>query len=434
MDYNTFTVEELKKECKKKDISGYSKLRKNELIELLMKNNKNTELYYYTDQIYFLEIMIKRKEWKYLPPEKKGKNYYTDKIIEEGKWNLYLKPTPFISLSPKFRTNLYYLPKPNKDILQIVNHFPNIEGIGTKSGLVDALSKYKSEFKNIFQESFIINSSNDKNFSKILQSKNKYWIVKPDNEYGGLGVKFFDNSLKTVQYIQKIMKTGLQIKDYRKKYEKREIKKEKWIIQKYIANPFLYKGKKFDIRIHLLIRDTGEIYFSKYGYLNVSSVPFKLEVGKNDNESGLIHITNPIYQEKSEQDGNQDDNSISLEKFIEYLQEVYGKKEGKILYNNLLNDWKNISRLLIERTWDVINKKTKEIPNRRYYELIGLDIMIDDKFNSWLIEANFNPGLGNLTIEEEKIVPQMIEETIKICVDPIFGGKVPKKLKWFEEI
>jgi tubulin polyglutamylase TTLL1/tubulin monoglycylase TTLL3/8 len=230
------------------------------------------------------------------------------------------------------------------------------------------------------------------------------------------------------------MKTGLQIKDYRKKYEKREIKKEKWIIQKYIANPFLYKGKKLDIRIHLLIRDTGEIYFSKYGYLNVSSVPFKLEVGKNDNESGLIHITNPIYQEKSEQDGNQDDNSISLEKFIEYLHEVYGKKEGKILYNNLLNDWKNISRLLIERTWDVINKKTKEIPNRRYYELIGLDIMIDDKFNSWLIEANFNPGLGNLTIEEEKIVPQMIEETIKICVDPIFGGKVPKKLKWFEEI
>ena len=125
MNYNTFTVEELKKECKKKNISGYSKLRKDELIELLVKNNKNIELYYYTDQLYFLELMIKREEWKYLLPEKKGKNYYTDKIIEEGKWNLYLKPTPFISVSPIHRTNLYYLPKPNKDILQLVNHFYN---------------------------------------------------------------------------------------------------------------------------------------------------------------------------------------------------------------------------------------------------------------------------------------------------------------------
>jgi tubulin monoglycylase TTLL3/8 len=152
----------------------------------------------------------------------------------------------------------------------------------------------------------------------------------------------------------------------------------------------------------------------------------------------MIHITNQAYQETSELFGKfEEGNTLLLEDFMKYLQEEYGKKKGKELYNSLVQDWKEISKLIIERTWNVINKKTKEVPNRRYYELIGLDYMIDEDFNTWLIEANFNPSLNDKTIWGREIVPQVLEETIEICVDPIFKedrGKIPKKLKWFEQI
>jgi hypothetical protein len=439
MDLNTFTVEELKLECKKKNIFGYSKLRKDELIELL-EESKEQELYYYTDPIGWgeniIKSMSKRKEWIYLEPEQRDKRFNAIKIIKGGKWNLYWKTTPFIYF-PNRKIPLYYLEKPHKEILQIVNHFPNIEGIATKIGLTESLKKYKKEFEHIFPKTFIIRDRNDKNiYKQILSLENNYWIVKPDKEYGGLGIKFFDNSKKAIDFVDENIKKGLVLEDYRKENKNvKEIKKDGWIIQQYIKNPFLYKGRKFDIRIHILVKDSGEIYFCKYGYIRISSLPFTLQLSEKDEENAMIHITNQAYQETSELFGKfEEGNTLLLEDFMKYLQEEYGVKKGKSLYNELLEDWKEISKLIIEKTWTIINKKTKEVPNRRYYELIGLDYMIDEDFNTWLIEANFNPALNDKTSWGREIVPQVLEETIEICVDPIFNGKVPKKLKWFEQI
>ena len=74
MDWKNFTVEELKLECKEKGITGYSKLRKDELIELL-EESKDKELYYYIDPKTYGEIVLKnmskKKQWTYLEPEQK---------------------------------------------------------------------------------------------------------------------------------------------------------------------------------------------------------------------------------------------------------------------------------------------------------------------------------------------------------------------------
>jgi hypothetical protein len=437
MDWNSFTVEELKIECKKKGITGYSKLLKDELIELL--KSQNNQLYYYTDAKSWgkdiIENMSKRKRWTYLEPEQRGKHFYSDTIIKEGKWNLYWKTTPFIyTINGKMQ--LYDVAKPHKEILQIINHFPNFIEISTKIGLTKTL-KNKKEFKNIFPETYIINSIKDNFvFDKILHSKNHYWIVKPDKEHGGLGIRFFDDSSKTINFIKRILTKGLKLEDYRKdEKQARDIKKNEWIIQKYISRPLLYKDRKFDIRIHLLIKDSGEIYFCKYGYIRTSSLPYKLELDKDEEINRLVHITNQVYQETSELFGKYEEgNTLLLEDFMKYLQEEYGNKEGKMIYNKLQEDWKNISKRVIEINWDIINRKKKEIPNRRYYELTGIDYMIDEDFNTWLIEVNVDPSLNDKTSWGIEMVPQVLEETLKICVDPVFEGKVPKKLKWFEQI
>ena len=60
------------------------------------------------------------------------------------------------------------------------------------------------------------------------------------------------------------------------------------------------------------------------------------------------------------------------------------------------------------------------------FELVGLDFMIDSNFRPWLIEVNTNPCLeveGNVL---SKIIPNLVENVLRIAVDPIF----PPPLIW----
>lgn len=61
-------------------------------------------------------------------------------------------------------------------------------------------------------------------------------------------------------------------------------------------------------------------------------------------------------------------------------------------------------------------------PNKREFtfEIFGLDFMIDDNFETWLIEVNTNPCLDLGSPLLARVIPNMIENALKIAVDPIF--------------
>lgn len=48
-----------------------------------------------------------------------------------------------------------------------------------------------------------------------------------------------------------------------------------WVAQKYIEKPLLFKDRKFDIRVWVLISPKGDLLFHKYPYVRTSS--FKYE-------------------------------------------------------------------------------------------------------------------------------------------------------------
>ena len=71
-----------------------------------------------------------------------------------------------------------------------------------------------------------------------------------------------------------------------------------YIIQSYINRPFLYNGRKFDIRHYMLITSINgimKVYWYRDGYIRTSSEIYDLE----DYENEFIHLTNDAIQQKS---------------------------------------------------------------------------------------------------------------------------------------
>ena len=74
-------------------------------------------------------------------------------------------------------------------------------------------------------------------------------------------------------------------------------------------------------------------------------------------------------------------------------------------------------------TTDAVRSTYPKIdPNRREmgFELYGLDFMLDESYKVWLIEMNTNPALTVNCPVLQRIIPYMLENVLRIAVDPIF--------------
>ena len=67
----------------------------------------------------------------------------------------------------------------------------------------------------------------------------------------------------------------------------------KILIQKYIENPLLYKGRKCDMRIWVLLTHQMKVFLFKEGHLKTCSVEFDL-----NSHDAFTHITNYSFQKK----------------------------------------------------------------------------------------------------------------------------------------
>ncbi len=79
---------------------------------------------------------------------------------------------------------------------------------------------------------------------------------------------------------------------------------------------------------------------------------------------------------------------MSYTEFQRYLDSVYG--EGKHNFaEQIYPRMKGIALDAVKATYGQLDPKRLE----HNFELLGLDFMIDSKFNVWLIEVNTNPCL-----------------------------------------
>ena len=280
--------------------------------------------------------------------------------------------------------------------------------------------------------------------SKSHYDGKNLWIVKAPNLNRGRGVKIFNNYNDIISYIKKIAEgkiTETELYNFNDKEIKTHLNKQenntfennsekgldakdiqdyiyqsnKIIIQKYIEKPFLYKGRKCDIRIWVLITHTMKVYIFKEGHLKASS----LNYNNNDFDS-FIHITNYSLQKYNKLFSKfEKGNEISFQTFQNFINE-----------NNYINFREEIFPKIIEIVkHSVLSVRNKiNINNLNYcFEIFGYDFMLDEDKNVYLIEINTNPGLEISSDIIAELVPRMIDNSLLLTVDELFPTEYSKE-------
>jgi len=94
--------------------------------------------------------------------------------------------------------------------------------------------------------------------------------------------------------------------------------------------------------------------------------------------------------------------------FDAYLKNKYGEN---IYENKLKSKIRDIVIYTLESVQDVI------VNRKNSHEVFGFDLMIDDKFNVWLIEVNASPCMEYSTEITKRLVKLVMEDTCKVIID-----------------
>ena len=82
---------------------------------------------------------------------------------------------------------------------------------------------------------------------------------------------------------------------------------------------------------------------------------------------------------------------------------------------------------LIMRSMLATRKLIDPARRRSCFELFGYDFIIDEDFNTWLIEVNTNPCIEESSSILKAFLPRMIDEMLKLRFDTFYADFTPKK-------
>ena len=199
------------------------------------------------------------------------------------------------------------------------------------------------------------------------------WITKPTGSWGGSGIKIFTTPTEALKSLNH--------------------KRDPRIVQKYLEHPLLFKGRKFDIRMHVLLTP-DRVLFHRDGFMRVCPKQYTAPTGADVQHDG-IHLTNLLQNDT----------------------------EGEIhLFSDLDVDRQTIYKFL--QTMAPLFRHAQEVERKyhldngimfRTFELLGIDIIFDQDRKPWLLEVNKDPATPPEGAVEELMV-NLMKDTLKEAI------------------
>ena len=297
--------------------------------------------------------------------------------------------------------------------IKVVNSFEQMEKVINKfkNGVDYRFTIEEIEERENNQNEIIQQPLSEDETTKSISIKKPNKIEAEENAEEKLKNKKKEN-VKTDENIPK--NNNLNHENKKEKEDEKEEKIyncSKILIQKYIENPLLYKGRKCDMRIWVLLTHQMKVFLFKEGHLKTCSVEYNI-----NSQDAFTHITNYSFQKyNSNFQKFEKGNEVPFYEFQKFIDKEYPEKKYK-LKKDLMKQVKEIISLTMRSAKDKINKNGRS----HQFEIFGYDFMLDSDFNLFLIEINTNPGLEISSPWIQIVVPRMLDDALRLTVDKVF--------------
>ncbi|XP_065792053.1 inactive polyglycylase TTLL10 isoform X1 [Muntiacus reevesi] len=307
---------------------------------------------------------------------------------------------------------------------QLLYQLPNNKLLTTKIGLLSALREHSRvlsktskpahcaqtkvlKMEDFFPETYRLDIRDEREAFFTLFDETEMWICKPTASNQGKGIFLLRNQ----EEVTTLQAKTQSIEDdpiYRKMPFRAP---QARVVQRYIKNPLLLDGKKFDVRSYLLIACAMPyMVFFGHGYA-------RLTLGLYDPHSSDLsgHLTNQFMQKKSPLYVLLKEDTVwSMEHLNRYINDKFHKTKG------LPRDWvfttftKRMQQIMAHCFLAV---KAKLECKLGYFDLIGCDFLIDENFKVWLLEMNSNPALHTNCEVLKEVIPSVVMETLDLALE-----------------
>ena len=323
----------------------------------------------YLDTLEVDKIMARRGIWKkYRKDKKEDLNFFH---IDGGD-NMRNKEYYYLSAELK---NI--LGDRKKEIIRKDRLYHNLQKV--KGGKRFLVENYNVDYKNWRKDIENINIEG-------------VWIAKPVGGVEGKWIRVIENKEELVKYFEKINTDYFfkSVKDY-------------FVVQRYIKNPLLIRGRKFHLRIHLAFFQKECFIMDKFIVITA-----KEKYIQGDYKNNKIH------------DSHSDGTLRGL--FFPDDFHFLSKKEKEKITKDIILLFKKVKMIYKESCYQ---------ENRFCYEVFGADVMILEDLTVKILEVNgrigFTSRVGkrlNYPGSNKEYKTVLFESEMVDIVDTIFGPAV----------
>lgn len=329
------------------------------------------------------------------------------KTASSNTWNIFwgehLKAQEFAALLP----------------FQRVNHFPGSFELGRKDRLCAHLlrmrKKHPTAYADVIPETYLTANDYDKQqfLACFHADPSVVWIFKPPNLSCGRGIKLVSASTHSAPKVSK---------------------KKAYVVQRYVANPFLINGLKFDLRVYVAVTsyDPLRIYLFHDGLVRFCTEKYSTSKSALQNPFG--HLTNYSINKKNAAafHKNQDDaqadeahalssSKWSLQMLFKYLRDQ-GKARELEGFQHALEDL--IVKTLIAVEDKLASASSVNSNRRNGFELYGFDVLLEgENMKPRLLEVNVFPSLSSSSPMDKRIKTVLVSDLFQLVGIPFVDAR-----------
>lgn len=319
---------------------------------------------------------------------------------------------------------------------QKTNHFPGSWHLGRKDLLWRNISKMHRRFGrtyNITPQGYILPKGNVAWETSRARSPDALWIWKPCSQSCGRGIKVLGSEIS--------------------EQDMQEMSRKRGIVQRYVPNPLLINGYKFDLRIYVVVVSYHplKVYLNSEGLVRLATEKY------SDSPDTLscrnMHLTNysvnkmsPLFVqnkdavdssgkmqedecEATEQDEDPHASKWSFAELKGYLKahdldyEILWERTKDLVIKTLLAvepqlraEW---AKALEDEDAGWLAKSPAGAHPASCFEMYGFDVLVDQELKPWLLEVNICPSLSSGSPLDKRIKTKLVADTLTLVGIPL---------------